>query len=110
MNEILWELLNFMFFRPLAIIGIILAIVTILPVVLVVLIALYRSHENVSTSPQLGGSFYDDDCLPYSETDELNSKSPIEEMLDEQLVLEDEERYLGMDYGFLDEVEHLSDT
>jgi hypothetical protein len=30
-------------------------------------------------------------------------------MIDDQLALEDEERYFGMDYGFLDEVEHLSD-
>jgi len=109
MNEILWLLLDFMFIQPLILIGIIFTVVIIVPVGLFMLIALCRSREDVTTSPQLGGYCYDDDYSPYSETDELDSKSPAEEMLDEQLALEDEERYFGMDYGFLDEVEHLSD-
>jgi hypothetical protein len=109
MNEILWELINFMFIQPLILIGIIFTVVIIVPVALFMLIALCRSREDVTTRPQLGGYCYDNYYSPYSETDGLDSKSQVEEMIDDQLALEDEERYFGMDYGFLDEVEHLSD-
>ena len=112
MNEILWGLLNFMFFDPLKIIAIMFTIVVILPMTIFVLIATARQNHYSNTSSHYGGVFVekgDYDVLSYSEVDEFDSKSPVKEMIDEQLALEDEERYFGMDYGFLDEVEHLSD-
>ncbi len=106
MNEILWELFYFMFGFPLMLVGVLCALMVI-SIILMIVGALWKEpSEKINTSPQLGGSFYDDDYSAYSETDEFNSKSPIEEMLDEQLILEDDEKYFGMDYGFLDEVEH----
>jgi len=103
-------LLEWFIYMPLKIIGVGVLVVVLLhvPFIIIGIVTQWKNHKGLSTSY----SGYSDNFSPelYNENAANEGKSDIINLLDEQLNLEDEERFLGMDYGFLAEDDHFYDN